>query len=153
MHSKIGKMLGASESKSRKRTSRTEISPPPKRQKSTPDKKAPLSTKRNDTLVKKAGDKKVVKAVKTEGVNVETLKVEEHTKDSIVEETVSVTKVKVQRKRKTKEEKEAEAMPLAERTIGSKILAGAHVSAAGGIVSRMYRLNIKLIVTRGSECY
>ena len=42
-------------------------------------------------------------------------------------------KAKVKRKRKTKEEKEAEAMPLAARTIGSKILIGAHVSSAGGV--------------------
>jgi AP endonuclease-1 len=41
--------------------------------------------------------------------------------------------VKVKRKRKTKEEKEAEAMPLAARTIGSKVLVGAHVSGAGGV--------------------
>jgi AP endonuclease-1 len=42
-------------------------------------------------------------------------------------------KVKVQRKRKTKEEKEAEAMPLAARTLGAKVLVGAHVSSAGGV--------------------
>jgi AP endonuclease-1 len=42
-------------------------------------------------------------------------------------------KKKVTRKRKTKEEKEAEAMPLAARTLGSKILVGAHVSSAGGV--------------------
>jgi len=36
------------------------------------------------------------------------------------------------KKRKTKEEKEAEAMPLAARTIGHKLLVGAHVSSAGG---------------------
>jgi AP endonuclease-1 len=43
------------------------------------------------------------------------------------------TKKKVVRKKKTKEEKEAEAMPLAARTIGSKILVGAHISSAGGV--------------------
>jgi len=42
-------------------------------------------------------------------------------------------KVKIQRKRKTKEEKEAEAMPLATRTLGAKVLVGAHVSSAGGV--------------------
>lgn len=41
--------------------------------------------------------------------------------------------VKVKRKRKTKEEREAEAMPLAARTVGSKVLVGAHVSSAGGV--------------------
>jgi AP endonuclease-1 len=41
--------------------------------------------------------------------------------------------VKVKRKRKTKEQKEAEAMPLAARSLGSKVLVGAHVSSAGGV--------------------
>jgi AP endonuclease 1 len=40
---------------------------------------------------------------------------------------------KTRRKRKTKEEKEAEAMPLAARTVGSKLFVGAHVSIAGGV--------------------
>jgi len=40
---------------------------------------------------------------------------------------------KLKKKRKTKEEKEAEAMPLAARTSGTKLLLGAHVSAAGGV--------------------
>jgi AP endonuclease-1 len=44
----------------------------------------------------------------------------------------AVAKKKVVRKRKTKEEKEAEAMPLAARTLGSKIVLGAHISSAGG---------------------
>jgi septum formation inhibitor MinC len=39
---------------------------------------------------------------------------------------------KPRRKRKTKEEKEAEAMPLAARSVGLRILIGAHVSAAKG---------------------
>ncbi|KAF2147228.1 uncharacterized protein K452DRAFT_261560 [Aplosporella prunicola CBS 121167] len=39
----------------------------------------------------------------------------------------------VKRKRKTKEEKALEAMPLAARTVGSKLFIGAHVSAAGGV--------------------
>ena len=46
---------------------------------------------------------------------------------------VTVTKKKVQRKRKTKEDLKAEAMPLAVRTVGSKLLVGAHVSGAGGL--------------------
>ncbi|OCL13397.1 AP endonuclease [Glonium stellatum] len=45
---------------------------------------------------------------------------------------VTITK-KVQRKRKTKEDLEAEAMALAARTVGSKLLVGAHVSGAGGV--------------------
>lgn len=43
------------------------------------------------------------------------------------------TKKKVVRKKKTKEEKEAEAMPLLARTVGSKIVVGAHISSAGGV--------------------
>lgn len=39
----------------------------------------------------------------------------------------------VKRKRKTKEEKEAEAMPLAARTVGSRLFIGAHVSIASGV--------------------
>lgn len=45
--------------------------------------------------------------------------------DTVIETT--------KKRRKTKEEKEAEAMPLASRTIGSKIFLGAHVSASGGV--------------------
>lgn len=59
------------------------------------------------------------------------------TKDKVkVEEETGVdgeVKVKVKRKRKTKEEKEAESMPLAARTLGAKVLVGAHVSSAGGV--------------------
>ncbi|KAI1609869.1 AP endonuclease 1 [Exophiala viscosa] len=40
---------------------------------------------------------------------------------------------KPKRKRKTKEEKEAEAMPLAARTVGSKLYVGAHTSIAKGV--------------------
>jgi hypothetical protein len=40
---------------------------------------------------------------------------------------------KIRRKRKTKEEKEAEAMPLAARTVGSRMFVGAHVSIATGV--------------------
>jgi AP endonuclease 1 len=97
--------------RSRKRKARDEISPPAKR----------------GNKVKK--DTSEITTIKTE---VQTVKVEEET---IIETKDSVTKVKVTRRRKTKEEKEREEMAIAERTIGSKILAGAHVSAAGGINS------------------
>ena len=59
----------------------------------------------------------------------QTVKVEEEPGESV--KTENNTKPK--RKRKTKEEKEAEAMPLAARTLGSKVLVGAHVSSAGGV--------------------
>jgi len=49
-------------------------------------------------------------------------------------ENVDVEKKKpVKRVKKTKEEKEAELLPLAPRTVGSKIFIGAHVSASGGM--------------------
>jgi len=48
------------------------------------------------------------------------------------DKTVAAAAKPATKKRKTKEEKEAEAMPLAARTIGHKLLIGAHVSSAGG---------------------
>lgn len=50
-----------------------------------------------------------------------------------VEPNGEATTEKPKRKRKTKAEKEAEMLPLAPRTAGSKLLLGAHVSAAGGV--------------------
>ncbi|KAK5050587.1 hypothetical protein LTR84_003869 [Exophiala bonariae] len=47
------------------------------------------------------------------------------------DEAADATKSK--RKRKTQEEKDAEAMPLAARTIGSKMFVGAHTSIAKGV--------------------
>lgn len=64
---------------------------------------------------------------KTEVVIETEVKVEEQEADN------GTVAKKVKRKRKTKEEKEAEAMPLAARTVGSKLLVGAHVSSAGGM--------------------
>lgn len=49
---------------------------------------------------------------------------------------------KSRKKRKTKEEKEAEAMPLAARSVGVRILIGAHVSAAKGAFSVLARIGI-----------
>lgn len=69
------------------------------------------------------------KATPKKGKKPYEIEVEEDT-----EAEVTVTK-KVQRKRKAKEDLEAEAMPLAVRTVGSKLLVGAHVSAAGGLVA------------------
>lgn len=68
------------------------------------------------------------KATPKKGKKPYEIEVEEDT-----EAEVTVTKKKVQRKRKAKEDLEAEAMPLAVRTVGSKLLVGAHVSAAGGV--------------------
>ena len=42
-------------------------------------------------------------------------------------------KPKIKKQRKTKEEKEAEAMPIAARTVGSRLYIGAHVSSAKGL--------------------
>ena len=115
--------------KSRKRISRNEISLSPKRQKTSAEKSEHLATKTQ--LIhprKKPSEKENIR----EEITVKSIKKEEITKNSLVNETVTVTQVKAVRRRKTKEEKEAEQMPLAERAIGCKILAGAHVSAAGG---------------------
>ena len=68
------------------------------------------------------------KATPKKGKKLYEIGVEEDT-----EAQVTVTK-KVQRKRKA-EDLEAEAMPLAVRTVGSKLLVGAHVSGAGGPVA------------------
>lgn len=69
------------------------------------------------------------KKTESNGVKVETELKQETTE---VDGTAVDEKTTVKRKRKTTEEKESETMPLAARTIGSKILVGAHVSAAGG---------------------
>jgi len=45
--------------------------------------------------------------------------------------------VKVKRKSKAEKERELTEMPLATRTVGHKLLIGAHVSAAGGTFARM----------------
>ena len=66
------------------------------------------------------------KATPKKVVVVKEVKVKVETKSN------GVAVAKVVRKRKTKEEKEAEMQPLAARTVGSKLLVGAHVSAAGG---------------------
>lgn len=59
-------------------------------------------------------------------------KIKKVVKKEEIEEEGTIKK-KVVRKKKTKEEKEAEAMPLLARTIGSKIVVGAHISSAGGV--------------------
>jgi AP endonuclease 1 len=62
-----------------------------------------------------------------------TIKSEVQISEEAVQANGTTTSTKAKRKRKTKEEKEAEMQPLAARTIGSKVLVGAHVSAAGGV--------------------
>ncbi|KAF2195159.1 AP endonuclease [Zopfia rhizophila CBS 207.26] len=76
----------------------------------------------------KKGQKRAVKKAKvTDDVVEETAQVE-------AEEDYGETKVVVKKtKRKSKAEKEAELAPLEERTVGSKLLVGAHVSIAGGV--------------------
>jgi AP endonuclease-1 len=115
--------------KSRKRTFRTEISPTPKRQKNGVVKSEPPATPspRSTPKKKAIGKDRINKEAAVNGI-----KTEQETKNSSVKKPAAATPVKEPRKRKTKEEKEAEQMPLAERAIGCKILAGAHVSAAGG---------------------
>ncbi|KAK0786379.1 DNA-(apurinic or apyrimidinic site) lyase [Friedmanniomyces endolithicus] len=48
-------------------------------------------------------------------------------------EEIVERKVKVKRKSKAEKERELTEMPLATRTVGHKLLIGAHVSAAGGV--------------------
>jgi AP endonuclease-1 len=101
--------------------------------KSTPSSKktkvASTSIKKEDAEVndpKPSADESPKKATKQKS------KVKKVVTKEEVEESGTIKK-KVVRKKKTKEEKEAEAMPLAARTIGSKILVGAHISSAGGV--------------------
>ncbi|OJD29053.1 ap endonuclease 1 [Diplodia corticola] len=75
---------------------------------------------------KKSPTKRAVK-VKAEAEAEEEVKGEEQ------DEEDGAAAKKTTRKRKTKEEKEAEMLPLAARTVGSKLFVGAHVSAAGGV--------------------
>ena len=70
------------------------------------------------------------KATPKKGKKLYEIEVEEDT-----EAEVTVTKQKVQRKRKTKEDLKAEAIPLAIRTVGSKLLVGAHISNTRGLVA------------------
>ncbi|KAK3674471.1 DNA-(apurinic or apyrimidinic site) lyase [Recurvomyces mirabilis] len=58
------------------------------------------------------------------------VKVEENAVD---EDGNVVSKVKTKRKSKAEKERELVEMPLAARTIGHKLLIGAHVSASGGV--------------------
>jgi AP endonuclease-1 len=80
-------------------------------------------------------DEKFPKKTTQKRTKKQTVEKTEETED--VGEDGSVKKRKVVHKRKTKEEKEAEAMPIAARTLGSKILIGAHVSSAGGTIQCM----------------
>jgi len=137
---------------SRKRTAREErdISPPPKRRKEKPEKSQLTDSKSTEpvaaTTKNKTGKVKSKEVTKVVAVKVEkkaivssksqskAVKVEGEIVKAEVHEAGPVKVVKAKPKRKTKEEKAAEAMPLATRTIGAglRIIAGAHVSAAGG---------------------
>jgi AP endonuclease-1 len=134
-----------------KRASRGDISPPTtKRQKrqsttkevkyqDTSDEDAEVLTpKKASKSPKKKTPVKISTVLKettqANGVKTETEIKEEIKKvnGAIIKKT-TVEKTTVKRKRKTADEKEAETMALAARTVGSKILVGAHVSAAGGM--------------------
>jgi AP endonuclease-1 len=130
-----------------KRAARGDISPPVlKRQKrqstakevkyqESPDEEVEVATpKKQPNSAKKKTPVKVTRVlqetIQKNGVKVET----EIKEESKVVNGTTVEKITVKRKRKTPNKKEAETMTLASRTIGSKILVGAHVSAAGGMV-------------------
>jgi AP endonuclease-1 len=146
------KMTPKERSATRKRPARSEISPPPKRSKrvSTTEVK-PTYKEESDvdedevkitirkTLTKNRishkaqEDEDTVVSVKQVTKVEKKVKVEQNGPSAETSQETNGTETKVKRKpRKTKEEKIAEAMPLAARTIGSKLLVGAHVSAAGG---------------------
>jgi AP endonuclease-1 len=72
-------------------------------------------------------------AIKVEETVKAKVKVKVKAEKKATPQTSQETNGTVKRKRKTKQEKEAEAMPIIARTIGSKLLVGAHVSAAGGV--------------------
>jgi len=69
------------------------------------------------------------------GKNVRKPKNAEIKDDSLpnVEGIDATVEAKPKRRRKTKEEKEAKLMPIAARTLTSRLCIGAHVSAAGGV--------------------
>jgi AP endonuclease 1 len=139
-------------SATKKRSARLEISPPPKRSKRASTTAAqPIYKEESDvdeqdvkvtskkTLIKhrislKAEeDEDTVLSVKQVTKVGRKVKVEQRGTTIETSQETNGTDIKVKRNpRKTKEEKAAEAMPLAARTIGSKILVGAHISAAGG---------------------
>lgn len=79
------------------------------------------------TKAKKAPAKKATKGRTTKKAK------EESDEEAEPEVAEANGKAKGQKaKRKTKEEKEAEMQPLAARTVSTKVLVGAHVSASGG---------------------
>ena len=93
-------------------------------------KRAGAAAKVSDAEISADEAEEALKAIPKKGKKLYEIDAEEDT-----EAEVTLTKKKVQRKRKTKEDLEAEAMPLAVRTVGSKLLVGAHVSGAGGLVA------------------
>ncbi|KAK3724503.1 DNA-(apurinic or apyrimidinic site) lyase [Vermiconidia calcicola] len=113
--------------------------------KSTRAKKQKVQVKEEETaetVAKVKGGRKRKVEVKTEEAvetGVKPKKGKKHKAEVESEDTGEVrgedntVEKKPRRKRKTKEEKEAEAMPIAARTIGHKLLIGAHVSSAGGV--------------------
>jgi AP endonuclease-1 len=124
-----------------KRSARADISPPPKRAKRTTvvQKSTYVENSSGSEVEKKTPKKRQHKKSPTKAVSV--VKAETTVSASVIvsgrqssiePKGASGTAKKAPRKRKTKEEKAIEAMPIATRSVGSKILIGAHVSAAGG---------------------
>lgn len=142
-------------SKKRKRNEDSPVvSTPTTKQRANGFVKSPRSSRRSrptgaDVLVKEesrdpSGGTKTRKAPKAEPVDEQESLSEEETKPKPKrttkakpvkdeEDEVDEDESKPKRKRKTKEEKDAEAMPLAARTVGSKMFVGAHTSMAKGV--------------------
>jgi hypothetical protein len=102
-----------------------------RKSKSTTVVKAEIESKDEPGIIPEESPKKAAKKPTTTTTST-TKNIAKKTEIAAKKEEDGVVKKKVVRKRKTKEEKEAEAMPIAARTVGSKIVIGAHISSAGG---------------------
>lgn len=101
-----------------------------KQAKASPRSKKDVAVKVEEpTAPKSANPSRITKAKVEKEATIESAGVDS---DTVADASQPTDKPK-RKPRKTKEEKEAEAMPLAARTVGSKLYIGAHVSAAGGV--------------------
>jgi AP endonuclease-1 len=119
--------------KSKKRAAKGDISPSPKRPKKVNSKAteaAQINKKSSEIHEDKPQDHS--KIAKSEVVTNITVKTEINTTEVEVQGTPSSTKKTKRARKTTVKVTEPQEMIRATRTLGSKILVGAHVSAAGG---------------------
>jgi AP endonuclease-1 len=120
--------------KSKKRAARSDISPPPKRTKKVKVETTEINQVNGDNLDSKLQTpKKRSKKVKSEVVTNSTVKTEISTTEVEIQDTPSNSKKTKRTKKTTTKVTEGKEMIRATRTLGTKILVGAHVSAAGGM--------------------